>query len=349
VHNNEVSYWKGKVKELETDNLQVLEILQKRDQQILKLQKEKEAFHNEILMMKRLQMHISAKLDQNGPEPDLKIVTPVETPRLSLVAEPQTKVVPHYQEKIHRDTEIVMNPGNQAKLNKLKEKKKAGNEAKKEIVNPPSAMRQTTLESMDHGKNPDISKQVGFVEEEAVISGLPDQKRLNKKESLVAIKLEEKPKAKKMGLEVVKEETVNKTGLVVVKEEKPVAVQVPIAETKKIIKNESVAEAAKLSRLDHVANVEDPEKLKKPESISEKKPGFFRRITKEKLLQESTSTNPNPTDSIPRTRSISTPTKSLSSHDLDPNNEALRAAKIQLEFKAYVNEDNRSRTKSNVK
>jgi hypothetical protein len=128
MHANEIGNWKAKLREMELDTLQLLDILVKRERDIEKLAKEKEYIANEMVTMKRLQMHMSDRLDDGLPQVKSDSVNnsnEVEPFRESIAKERtiirNSDVIPHYAEKIQRSSEIAIRPGLAEKIAKSKE------------------------------------------------------------------------------------------------------------------------------------------------------------------------------------------------------------------------------------
>ena len=106
VHNNEIGNWKAKVKELELDNMQLIEMISKREQELVKVIKEKDTIYNEMVTMRHLHMHLS---------------NVVEDEENAYSASDQTnsnnniKNVPRYAQKI-KQSQMKIRAGNQKLL-----------------------------------------------------------------------------------------------------------------------------------------------------------------------------------------------------------------------------------------
>ncbi|KAJ3256409.1 hypothetical protein HK103_005538 [Boothiomyces macroporosus] len=114
-HANEIAFWKIKVRDLELDNHQLVELISKREVTIEKLVKEKQYLHEEMMMMRRLQMHLSNKLDQEFYKEKDSTTDPV-APTDNSIRKTGTKFTPHYAGKLIRDNEIGLREGNITKL-----------------------------------------------------------------------------------------------------------------------------------------------------------------------------------------------------------------------------------------
>ncbi|KAJ3271185.1 hypothetical protein HDV01_006974 [Terramyces sp. JEL0728] len=112
-HHNDISYWKTKLKELELDNQQLVDLIAKRETTIEKTAREKEYLHEEMVTMRRLQMHLSNKLDQEFyKENDESVNTTHDAHNRKT----STKIIPHYAGKLVRDSETPLRDGNIEKL-----------------------------------------------------------------------------------------------------------------------------------------------------------------------------------------------------------------------------------------
>ncbi|KAJ3368023.1 hypothetical protein HDU91_000896, partial [Kappamyces sp. JEL0680] len=121
-HLNEIAGWKGKVRELELDNLQLLEIITKREQALAKVVKEKEYIYNEMVTMRRLHMHLSNRIDMADTESDQAIPSLKAMEEKASSDQPaaaKDESVPHYASKVNRANDIVVRKGNAARLQKL--------------------------------------------------------------------------------------------------------------------------------------------------------------------------------------------------------------------------------------
>ena len=115
--------------------MQLLEILTKRDNEIIKLSKEKEYIYNEMSTMRRLQMHLSNKLDQNESLNSLPQIPPITLAEVPILNDQENSkkisIIPHYAEKLHRDVDIQMTKSNQERFQAIKDRKKPNPEPSK--------------------------------------------------------------------------------------------------------------------------------------------------------------------------------------------------------------------------
>jgi hypothetical protein len=119
-HHNEIAGWKAKVRELELDNMQLLEIITKREQALAKVVKEKEYIYSEMVTMRRLHMHLSNRIDamaDTGSEETIPTLQDMET--LAAQIEKNNGTEPHYASKLNRDNNTVIRDGNASRLTKL--------------------------------------------------------------------------------------------------------------------------------------------------------------------------------------------------------------------------------------
>ncbi|KAJ3321968.1 Rab GTPase-activating protein 1 [Boothiomyces sp. JEL0866] len=115
-HLNDIAFWKTKLKELELDNHQLIELITKREITIEKLAKEKEYLHEEMMTMRRLQMHLSNKLDQDFYKESEIPVDSTQQPSEAPIRKTGTKFTPHYAGKLIRENEFSLREGNAEKL-----------------------------------------------------------------------------------------------------------------------------------------------------------------------------------------------------------------------------------------
>lgn len=123
AHNNEMTNWKVKVRELELDNLQLLEIITKREQEMAKVVKEKEFIYKEMVTMRRLHMHLSNRIDNmdggdghsSSESQELSQEDKVEQQQQP--TSPAAKSdVPHYAQRVKRENELKLRAGNKKLL-----------------------------------------------------------------------------------------------------------------------------------------------------------------------------------------------------------------------------------------
>jgi hypothetical protein len=108
---NEIANLKTKARELEHDKLQLIEVLDAREQALQKIVKEKEYIYGEMIAMKQMQMHLSQQID--------------ESKAMSRVGESGSSIIPHYAEKLKRNREVEMRPGNLKLVAKVKRNSEA--------------------------------------------------------------------------------------------------------------------------------------------------------------------------------------------------------------------------------
>nr|KAJ3422082.1 hypothetical protein HK105_001255 [Polyrhizophydium stewartii] len=89
-HANEVAFWRNKVKELEGDKEVLREKLSATERQLAKETKEKERIFKEMVTMRRLQMHLSNRLDSASGQSSLSSSTGVS----------QANIVPEFDDEL---------------------------------------------------------------------------------------------------------------------------------------------------------------------------------------------------------------------------------------------------------
>lgn len=119
-HMNEISRWKSKVREMEKDNSQLMEILASRELSLQKLVKEKEYIYNEMVTMRRLHMHLNDSLEDKKNE---TIINEDHATKVSGFSE-NSKIIPHYAEKLRRNSDIKLSSTNERRLSQIKLKLK---------------------------------------------------------------------------------------------------------------------------------------------------------------------------------------------------------------------------------
>ncbi len=153
THNNEIANWKAKVKDLELDNMQLLEIITKREQELAKVAKEKESIYNEMVRMRRLHMHLS-NIIEDDMVPKVHSSSSQEldsTKKENLEKIKPEKYVPHYAKKIVRQTEVKIREGNKKLLSSKYSEKKNTIPTQEKLVN--SIKRESVVENESQVKN----------------------------------------------------------------------------------------------------------------------------------------------------------------------------------------------------
>ncbi|KAI8900427.1 hypothetical protein BC833DRAFT_582006 [Globomyces pollinis-pini] len=143
-HSNEVSLLKAKIRELILDNQQLTEIVVKREQTIEKLAKEKEYIYGEMMTMRRLQMHLSNRLENddssNIPTMTPAIAEPINSESAESNSNQEKKVIPHYAETLKRNTEVKLRDNNARQISiqeqTLSKKKKIDPATKARLYEP---------------------------------------------------------------------------------------------------------------------------------------------------------------------------------------------------------------------
>jgi vacuolar-type H+-ATPase subunit I/STV1 len=134
-HMNEINRWKSKVREMEKDNSQLMEILASRELSLQKLVKEKEYIYNEMVTMRRLHMHLNDSLEDKKNE---TIINEDHATKASGFSE-NGKIIPHYAEKLRRNSDIKLSSTNERRLSQIKLKlKQPQNTSKKAGLTLPS-------------------------------------------------------------------------------------------------------------------------------------------------------------------------------------------------------------------